>query len=82
MTHRSERVSRRLDEDRRRRDVGPRAPFAQIGGSATGNRSTHELVPIAFGDDRHEQLTRDQYARVVSRTVDDDVIAYNGAVDD
>ncbi len=70
----------RVDEDRGRLDVRPRTALAQIGRRPGGDRGSHEVVTIAIGHDRHEQLSRDQRTRVSGRAVDGDIVTDDGAV--
>jgi hypothetical protein len=72
----------RLDEDGGGVDGGPRASFAQVRRRSRRHRVTDEVMTVALGDDRHEELSGDERSRIVGRSIDHDVIADEYAVDD
>ena len=49
-------------------------------GAPPVDRGLDEVVAVAISDDRDEQLTRDQRARIVRRAVDDHVVADDCAI--
>ena len=67
-----------VDDDRR---AALRRACGEVGGGAGDARGVDEIVPVALGDERHEQLAGPQRARVERRPVDGRVGPDEGAAD-
>jgi len=80
MAQRGKRITRRIDQDRRRLGRRRCASLSQVRGRTGRDGITDEVVTVALGDDRHEQLSRDQGSRIVGRTVDGHVITDESTV--